>query len=305
MTLQLTENVLSIDNGNNAWTKCFFSPSILYNADFGHGNTIRGEFYTYVNDPQMAYYNGSSQQMDQYQILRGNPELKNGHCIGIESVFDSNHKWGMFELLTQYINMPKYIYEDVFVDNEKGMFVHTYQNGKSYNHFLLNTEIRLNVIPKKLIWMVGGEYNLFREGDKKLSEFVGGTDLTYIDNNFIGKVEIVSPIRYLAKGVEYKRPASLKFTLKYTLKNLQIGFNATNPFMHSSVNTTYIANNYLNVAKTYSPRISSNMFMFTLSYRISYGKKHKFENIGMDESHSSGLLEQQNIRNEKMEKGKK
>ena len=82
--------------------------------------------------------------------------------------------------------------------------VHTYQNGKSYNHFLLNTEIRLNIIPQKLIWKFGGEYDLFKDEGKKISEFVGGTDLTYIGKHFIGKVEFVSPIRYLAKGVEYK-----------------------------------------------------------------------------------------------------
>jgi hypothetical protein len=45
--------------------------------------------------------------------------------------------------------------------------------------------------------------------------------------------------------------------------------------------------------------------MLSLAYRISYGKKHNFQNIQMDDSQSSGLLDQQNIRNEKMEKGKK
>ena len=305
LTLRLAENVLSVDNGKNAWTKFFFSPSILYNADFGRGNTMRGEFYTYVNDPQMTYYNGSSQKMDQYQILRGNPELKNGHCIGVESVFDSNHKWGMFELLTQYINMPKYIYEDVFADNDNAVFVHTYRNGRSYNHFLLNADIRLNVIPKKLIWMVAGEYNLFKDGGNRISEFVGGTDLTYMDKNFIGKIEFVSPLRYLAKGVEYEKPTSLKISLRYTLNRFQLGFYATNPFMHSCVKTTYTTDNYSNVAKTYSPRLASNMFMFTFAYRMSYGKKHKFQDIEMDDSQSSGLLEQQSIRNEKMETGKK
>ncbi len=305
LTLRLAENVLSVDNGKDAWTKYFFSPSILYNADFGHGNTMRGELYTYVNDPQMTYYNGSSQKMDQYQVLRGNPELKNGHCIGVESVFDSNHKWGMFELLIQYINMPKYIYEDVFADNDNAVFVHTYKNGRSYNHFLLNADIRFNMVPKKLIWMVGGEYNLFKEEYNKISEFVVGTDLTYMGKNLIGKIELVSPLRYLAKGVEYEKPTSLKFSLRYTLNKFQLGFYATNPFMHSCVKTTYSTDNYSNVAKTYSPRLASNMFMFTLSYRMSYGQKHKFQNIEMDDSQSSGLLEQQSIRNEKMETGKK
>jgi hypothetical protein len=305
ITLQLSENVLSVDDGKDNRTKCFFSPSLLYNANLGHGNTIRGELYSYVNDPQMGYYNGSSQRMDQYQILRGNPELKNGHCAGIESTFDSNHRWGMFELFTQYINMPKYIYEDVLADNDNGVFVHTYKNGKSYNHFLLNAEVRLNVIPKRLVWMVAGEYDLFKEEYRKINEFVAGTDLTYTGNNLIGKVELTSPIKYLTKGVEYKKPTSLRLSLRYTIDRLQIGFSATNPLMHSFVKTTYTADRYYNAAKTYSPRIASNMYMLTLSYRMSYGKKHKFQNIEMDDSQSSGLLEQQNIRNEEMERGKR
>jgi hypothetical protein len=305
MTFQLSENVLSVDDGKDDRTRCFFSPSLLYNANLGHGNTIRGELYTYVNDPQMSYYNGSSQRMDQYQILRGTPELKNGHCIGIESAFDSNHKWGMFELFTQYVNMPKYIYEDVYADIDNGVFVHTYQNGSAYNHFLLNAEVRLNLIPKRLVWMVSGEYDFFKDGGREVNEFVGGTDLTYTDKNFIGKVELVSPITYLTKGVEYKKPTSLKLSLKYTFSKLQIGFVAANPLMHSYVKTIYTADNYSNVAKAYSPRLTSNMYMLTLSYRISYGKKHKFQSVEMDETQSSGLLEQQNIRNEEMEKAKK
>jgi hypothetical protein len=160
-------------------------------------------------------------------------------------------------------------------------------------------------LPQKLIWKFGGEYDLFKDEGKKISEFVGGTDLTYIGKHFIGKVEFVSPIRYLAKGVEYKKPSSLKLSLKYTLRNMQISFNTTNPFMHSCVKTTYIADNYSNETRTYNPRITSNMFMLSLAYRISYGKKHNFQNIQMDDSQSSGLLDQQNIRNEKMEKGKK
>jgi hypothetical protein len=304
ITLQLSENVLSIDDGEDNRTKFFFSPSLLYNANLGHGNTIRGELYSYVNDPQMSYYNGSSQRMDQYQTLRGNTELKNGHCIGVETTFDSNHNWGMFELFTQYINMPKYIYEDVFADNENKVFVHTYKNGSSYNHFLLNAEIRLNVIPKRLVWMVSEEYDLFKDRGRKVNEFVGGTDLTYTGKNFIGKVEFVSPITYLTKGVEYRKPASLKLFLKYTFNRLQVGFVAANPFMHSYVKTTYTAENYSNIAKAYSPRLTSNMYMITLSYRMTYGKKHKFQTIEMEESQSSGLLDQQNIRNEEMEKGK-
>jgi hypothetical protein len=305
LSVHLTENVLSIDDGKESRTKWFLSPSLLYNANLGNGNIIRGELYSYVNDPQINYYNGSSQKMDQYQVLRGNPNLMNGQCVGVESVFDSNHKWGMFELLTQYINMPQYIYEDVFADNENGVFIHTYKNGGKYNHFLLNGELRLNVIPKKLVWMIAGEYDLFKEGGKKINEFVAGADLTYTGKNFIGKMEYVSPIRYLAKGVEYKKPNSVKLSLKYTINKLQVGMYAVNPFMRSYVRTKYATDKYSNMARTYSPRVSSNMFMFTLSYRVSYGKKHKFQSVEMDNTQSSGLLEQQDIRNEEMEKGQK
>jgi hypothetical protein len=165
--------------------------------------------------------------------------------------------------------------------------------------------VRLNLIPKRLVWMVSGEYDFFKDGGREVNEFVGGTDLTYTDKNFIGKVELVSPITYLTKGVEYKKPTSLKLSLKYTFSKLQIGFVAANPLMHSYVKTIYTADNYSNVAKAYSPRLTSNMYMLTLSYRISYGKKHKFQSVEMDETQSSGLLEQQNIRNEEMEKAKK
>lgn len=305
MTLRLTENVLTIDDGGSSRTNCFLSPSLLYTLNWGKGNTLNGEFYSYVNDPQMNYYNGSSQKMDQYQVLRGNPELKNGQCIGIEQVYDSKHKWGMFELLTQYIHMRKYIYEDVYLDDEQDWFVHTYKNGGNYNHFLLNGDVRFNLIPKKLVWMVSGEYNFFEEGGKKIHEFVCGSDLTYTGKNFVGKMEFVSPLRYLAKGVEYKQPNTLKLSLKYTLKRLQLGFDTTNPFIHSFVKTKYATDRYTSVNRAYSPRLSSNMFVFSLSYRISYGKKHNFQNIEMDNTQSSGLLEQQDIRKEEMEKAQK
>lgn len=305
ITVQLAANILSVDNRKEQWNCAYFIPSVNYNADLGHGNVLSGTFNFWGNDPQMSYYNGSSQRMDQYQILYGNPNLRASRSFITNQNFNSNRQWGLIAFHAQYLNMPKYIYEDVYADNENNLFVHTYKNGSAYKHFLFDADVRFNLIPKKLVWMIGGEYAYMKEELNEISEVIGGTELTYMHKNFLGKIEFTGPMKYLARGVQYENPTSLKVMMKYTVKNLQIGLNATNPFMQNYKKTVYSVSNYSNITKAYNPRLTSDMFMFTLSYRMSYGKKHKFQKIDMDDSQSSGLLNQQDIRDEKMETGKK
>lgn len=62
--------------------------------------------------------------------------------------------------------------------------------------------------------------------------------------------------------------------------------------MKSSVKTeSHRRNGYTNISNSYKPRTDYNMFALRVSYRFTYGKKHKFENVDIDDSNRSAILD--------------
>lgn len=301
VTPQLSERIITIDNGMSSTTKCFFSPSVFFDVTLPHGNTVRGNVTWGSFDPQMRFYNAAVQRIDPFQILQGNPDLKLSKSLSTELTFNSNHKWGMMEVFTAYTNNSKMIYEDVALNDIGNTFVHTFVNGGTQEKFVLNTSLKLNLIQQKLSWMLSGEYDFYKERNsalRTLGNFVGYTSLMFINNNMQGKVELLSPVKYISRGYEFTNPLSLKISLGYTIKNWHLDLQMTNPFINRPVKQTYKNESYRNDVKTYKPRISSNMLLLSVAYRMPYGKKHNFQQIEMNNTNRTGILEH-NTKNDK------
>ena len=84
---------------------------------------------------------------------------------------------------------------------------------------------------------------------------------------------------------------SLKIALGYNYRNWHFTINAKNPFMNNKTTIEYNRDRYYKNSHQYSPRISTNMFTLGCIYRISYGKKHNFQDVELDNKERSGVLE--------------
>lgn len=78
----------------------------------------------------------------------------------------------------------------------------------------------------------------------------------------------------------------------YTYMGWRFEFQTSNPFMKSYVKTDFIADKYTIEKRSYRPKTSYNMFNFSVAYRISYGKKHKFSDVQIDTTEGSAILNQ-------------
>lgn len=297
ITPQLSERIITIDNGISTKTKYYFSPSLFLDADLTHGNTVRGNVSMGTYDPQMKYYNAAEQRTDPFQILKGNSNLKIINSKSVELTFNSNHKWGMLEVFTAYTNNSKAIYEDVTLNEKNNLFIHTFVNGGTQEKLILNTSLKLNLIQQRLSWMLSGEYDYYKERNfslQTLSNFIGYTSLMYANNNIQGKIELLSPIKYISRGYEFRCPLSLKISLGYTIKNWHLDLYMRNPFIDKPSKQTYYNEKYYNHMEKYEPKISSNMVQLSIAYRISYGKKHDFQQIDMNNTNRTSILENNN-----------
>lgn len=295
ITPQLSERIMTIDDGENpSYTKFYLVPSMFWQANLASRKTLSGNIGGGVYDPQIKYYNDSEQTLDKYQVLKGNTDIKTSSTFRSNITYNSLHKWGMIELFAQYENTSKLLFENVYYDQERDLFVHRYENGGLYERLLMNGAIQYNLIPKRLSWLGTVEYTYSIERifpSLTNSQVMFGTIFTYICKNANAKVELYSPTSVLSMGTRIKNPMSLKIALGYNYRNWHFTINAKNPFMNNKTTIEYNRDRYYKNSHQYSPRISTNMFTLGCSYRISYGKKHNFQDVELDNKERSGVLE--------------
>jgi len=156
-------------------------------------------------------------------------------------------------------------------------------------------ELQLKLIKNKLRLQTSLEYKHQKERnhpDLKFStiRFIG--ELQYINKAFNSKLRFKTPEKRLAGGYEIKSPISIRLSMGYTYKGWHFTFDTSNPFMESYVKTKFVADKYTLDKRAYSPRVSYNTFSFSVAYRISYGKKHKFSNVDADKTEETAILTQ-------------
>ena len=169
ITPQLSERIMTIDDGKNpSYTKFYLVPSMFWQANLASRKTLSGNIGGGVYDPQIKYYNDSEQTLDKYQVLKGNTDIKTSSTFRSNITYNSIHKWGMIELFVQYENTSKLMFENVYYDQERDLFVHRYENGGLYERLFMNGAIQYNLIPKRLSWLGTVEYTYSIEREYSL-----------------------------------------------------------------------------------------------------------------------------------------
>lgn len=295
VTLQAEERVMTVDNGIKSYTRGFFTPCVFYSIKLPHGNTFNGNVGMGAYNPNLKYFSTTEKRMDEYQVITGNPNQKIDYGITTQLSFTSNHKWGMVDVFTKYENFKRPLYEDVICDNDRQVYVHTFRNGGTYESLVLNTAVQLILIPKRLQWMACCEYD-YSKGHfattQDCGKFVVGTELTYINRGFQGKITLYGKTKSLSQsGYIEKKPITCRIILGYSINNLSLNLYATNPFMKTPKESVLLVGGYENVTTNYNPRIDYNVLSLRASYRITYGKKHKFDNVETEDTSRSAILE--------------
>ena len=295
LSLQLEERIMTVDDGNDRTTSSFFTPSLFYGINMPHGNILKGRIGMGAFTPQMKYYTRTEKRIDEYQIITGNPDQRIDYSVQARLTFSSIHKWGNINVNTWYEKNKRPLYESVMCDNERDVYIHTFVNGGSYEHYFLNSTVQLNVIPHTLSVEAGAEYSYVKghfQSRQTMNTFYPIAELKFINKGLQCSLTFAGKRKDLTQnGCRIDNPAMLKLALGYTANNLNVSLYADNPFMTSPVKKRYAADGFSDVTANYSPRTDCNMFAVRVSYRFTYGKKHKFEHIETDDVNRSAILD--------------
>lgn len=294
LTFALAECLQFFDNGTEKRTINYFFPYINYSAILSDKNSLMGFIGKNIYAPDFSYYNETEQGIDKYQRLRGNPNLDTDDRYMISSTFSHNDKWGGFNIYGGYLYMKNRIYKVVNLDDTRNIYIHSYINSDWKSDAYASATLTLNLIKNKLKWKGSANYNYYGDAvqsNNSCSDISFSTSITYIAKNMTAKMDISTPQRYISMGEWSKTPINLRLSMTYTYDNWHFTLGMKNPFYKVYKEQEYHYGGYMTSSRQYSPYSNYNVFTIGANYRINYGKKHKFQNVEMDETLKSAILE--------------
>lgn len=295
LTFQLQERIQTIDIGSKSKTKIYLTPSLGYDIKLSKTATLFGSFYTGVNSPEIKYYNSGERRIDEHQVMAGSKEQKTGRLFTTEHSLNGGSKWGGFQIYLRYENNQKEIYEDIRLDESRKLYVHQFLHGGTYEKFDIVGNIQLNLIPDKLKFLNATQYKYMKWQTghlNTLDTWINTTELTWYDKGWQCKVSYVTERKGFSKdGGVTKYPHRLTLSAGYTSGNWSFNLSARNPSMTSYLADKFQLNGYKRFSKAYNPRNDYDMFAMRVSYRLVYGKKHKYQEVQMDDTYRSAILE--------------
>ena len=288
MTLQLSDEYVEIDNSENKTSKHNITPELYFSywkENFG----INYEFAYGTTTPDAQYFSRSYQSIDQYQVMRGNPDLGRGRKLRTVLILN----YGPLNWYNEYEHRTKNIFESVAYSLPYNSFIHTYLNGDASDVFKTNLSFTLPLIENQLQFQTDFNYNYFGEKDWEkitVNAFVFQAKMLYMSNSFNAKLEFQTPYKYLNMGTKIKDPAWLKLSLGYNVKRWNFMLVVKNPMMKYAKTTEYCSPVFLSTSDVYSPYEAYNYIKLGISYRFSIGQQHEYRKIEMNEETKSGIL---------------
>lgn len=295
VTLSGVFGVEQINNGVGKQEISHFNPAIEYFVNFSDKNTMYGNISKGTMNPDFVYYSEAEQSIDKYQRLKGNPGLELNDFYYMSLNYSHNGKWGGVDLRTNYMYQKSPVYKVLECDNAREAYVQSYINTAETGDFTASATLRLNFLKNRLKWKGGISYTAQENGirtDDVCKYFGFNTSLTYLANNFSAKAEFTTGSKSVDMGEVYRKPINFRLTTAYTYKKWHFTLDVKNPFYRTWGEKEYRYGGYVSTSRSYSPYSWYNVFSIGANYRISYGKKHKFQNVDMNETVKSAILEE-------------
>lgn len=247
--------------------------------------SLRGE------TPKLSYLSTVEQQMDFMQSRKGNPDLKNRKMTNGMLSYTLDNKWGTISFFGAYVIVIHDFYEKI--DQEEDKFIHTYLTGDTWYNLNGGGEIKWKLIPRKLTFTMNieGNHQMTNTWKKmQVSNFVWAANVLFIHKGFMASANCVTATKLLLGGSINKIPFRYNFNFGYNISGLNIQLSMCNPFSSVAKKVEYLSPSYDNFTKEYTRRFTDHLFYFTLNYRFSFGKKHKYDNSNVEDTEKSAIL---------------
>lgn len=293
VSLTLRDRLVYIDNGQHTTFRHYLTPSFFARLTLPHGHYLRLTSNWGVFDPAVSEYNGSEQRLDQYQVLVGNPNLRTGGSYQGSFAYEKEWKCVSVENFFCLDHVQNNVYSDVTYDDQRRLFVHSFENGGGYDRFLYNMAWIFKLVPGRLKWVVYGEFCYEKEEDWEAvtkKKFYVGTELNFMYKAFNAKLQWCSPTKRVSGGYITEATFPLSLDIGYSHKNWHFTLDTRNPFFSTAIKKRYQHDYYESYSRSFRPLSQDNVLVLGVNYRFDFGKRHSFQNIQMDNQQHTGIL---------------
>ena len=286
-----------VKTGNNNIRNYFFTPSIKMSYRYKkHTFSLQGQASSI--EASNSNRTGDEYRINEYEIMRGNPELKD--YISYYFVFD--HTWNISKYFTWMtyatfeINTD-YIYRTWEYDASRNSLIWKMQN--SGTNWMQHYEAfaQWNIIPKKMYIRTGVLYNYNKINIPETYYYDGlyfSGSIVYQNKGFRMRAGILTQPEHVnpQTGMKSKNPAQMDLSASYSINNWNISINYVNPYNAKSKGSLDLGI-YKQKITEHIPRLYDNLGLINIAYRFNYGKKkHKFDNTQVIDVNKTTISEQ-------------
>ena len=254
-----------------------FNPRLVLHYTLPGNSFVRWKSDISNASPSLGDLSAVEQIVDSLQIRRGNPNLKAYLRYHTELTYEWQKGIFYSNLWGAYDYQPNAIMDEKYQDGDK--IVQTWDNQKDWQKLSGRLTLRVGPIKDMLQFSFTGGVNHYMshgntyshtytnwycnaEASFNYKQFSLYWQMNTNWNNFWGET--------LSGGENIQ-----VLVMYYTHKNLRVGLGAFNPFTDNYKQQTENWNKYASYKKTNYVKESSQMFLASVSYNFSFGRKFK------------------------------
>lgn len=250
-------------------------PRLLAQYRFKNNMSLRYRFNMDVSSPSLSDLNDVDQEIDKWQIKRGNPFLQNSTEYSQSLMYSYNNKYFDVELIGAYTYADNPIYETVFVENNR--IVNTIENQKDWQRIQVQSTFNIHPI---------GQYISLQLRPRFSRYMMHGNNYTHTYNNWALYATLVASYGrwFLNAQVETRHNTLEGETITYgqNFHMIGAGYNAdkwnlsAGLFLPFSKDYSQATRNLSKAATSYS-NVHSNDFQALVyvaaSINLDFGKR--------------------------------
>ena len=279
--------------GDVSQSKIIFRPTLKLSYNLTKNLLVRYTGYISGYSPSLSDMNDVSQNIDNYQVRRGNPNLKTVKFVSNDLTINWKYKWLDLDYLIRYSFDDKPLMETTLFENNK--YIRTMENQRGFHRLQNNLNLKLTPFGENF------QVNISTYLNRYISEGNNYTH-TYSDFGVNGSVTFLKGNWFLMANASkgHKILWGETLTKEETLHSISIGYNkdnwgiqaqVLNPF--SSKYSQYVEN-WSKLAPYRQDAFSHDLnriFMLEAYINVDFGKHKNNVNKRINNSDTnSGIL---------------
>ena len=279
--------------GDVSQSKIIFRPTLKLSYNLTKNLLVRYTGYISGYSPSLSDMNDVSQNIDNYQVRRGNPNLKTVKFVSNDLTINWKYKWLDLDYLIRYSFDDKPLMETTLFENNK--YIRTMENQRGFHRLQNNLNLKLTPFGENF------QVNISTYLNRYISEGNNYTH-TYSDFGVNGSVTFLKGNWFLMASASkgHKILWGETLTKEETLHSISIGYNkdnwgiqaqVLNPF--SSRYSQYVEN-WSKLAPYRQDAFSHDLnriFMLEAYINVDFGKHKNNVNKRINNSDTnSGIL---------------